>query len=259
MDSARQLIAQPRVLVIAHRGDSLEAPENTLPAFASAVKIGADLVELDYRHSADGVPVVFHDALLDRATDAVARWAQEKIPLTTKTLAELCVLDAGSWFDPRFGGARIATLAEALDTITAGSMTLIEHKAGDAATCVELLKSKQMLDRTVVQSFDWDYLAECHRLAPNLALVALGEKQLDERQLDEMASTGAIAVGWENESTDRDTIAAIHRRGWKAWVWTADHPGRMRELITLGIDGIITNRPRHLQQVLAELANSQNG
>src|SRR5581483_8332324 len=63
---ARQLIASPRVLVIAHRGNSSEAPENTLPAFQSALDAKADLIELDYYHSADGVPVVIHDKILDR-------------------------------------------------------------------------------------------------------------------------------------------------------------------------------------------------
>ena len=70
--SAAKLVEQPKILIIAHRGDSKLAPENTLPAFASAVKARADLVELDYFHSADGVPVVIHDATLDRTTNALA-------------------------------------------------------------------------------------------------------------------------------------------------------------------------------------------
>ena len=79
--AARSLVTKPGVLVIAHRGDSKVAPENTLPAFASAVKAGADLVELDYLHSADGVPVVFHDGELDRTTNACQLWGGEKIRL----------------------------------------------------------------------------------------------------------------------------------------------------------------------------------
>src|SRR5947209_8583685 len=67
---AQKLIQSPRVLVIAHRGNSSVAPENTLPAFQSALDAKADLVELDYYHSADGVPVVMHDATLDRTTNS---------------------------------------------------------------------------------------------------------------------------------------------------------------------------------------------
>ena len=73
---AEKLTTARRVLIIAHRGDSKAAPENTLPAFRSALRAGADLVELDYYHSSDGVPVVFHDRELDRTTDAVRRWGR---------------------------------------------------------------------------------------------------------------------------------------------------------------------------------------
>jgi hypothetical protein len=92
---ARALVEAPRVLVIAHRGDSAAAPENTLPAFASAIRAGADLVELDYHHSADGVPVVLHDPTLDRTTDARARFGAQNVEVATKSLEELLQLDAG--------------------------------------------------------------------------------------------------------------------------------------------------------------------
>src|ERR1051325_550817 len=178
MVTARELIASGRVLVIAHRGNSVAAPENTLPAFAAAVELGADLVELDYRHSADGVPVVFHDEQLDRATDAARRWGRAKTRIDEKSAAELSELDAGSWDGPEFAGTRIPTLAEALDVIGRGSAPLLERKTGDAATLVELLTRKAMLESVVVQAFDWSFLAECRRLAPALALGALGEREL---------------------------------------------------------------------------------
>jgi glycerophosphoryl diester phosphodiesterase len=240
---AAQQVAGPGILVIAHRGDSRVAPENTLPAFVSAVKAGADLVELDYYHSADGVPVVCHDADLDRTTNATALWGGSNLKLSSKSLAELKQLDAGSWFGRRFGGTRIPTLAEALDAIQAGSMTLVERKGGDPITCIELLKQKKLLDRLVVPSFAWDYLVECHRLAPNLTLAALGSKKLDSAKLDQIAKTGASVVAWEDKNTDASTIAAIHARGWKAWVWTVDDPTRIGQLVQAKIDGIITNRP----------------
>jgi glycerophosphoryl diester phosphodiesterase len=241
--AAAKLVATGRVLVIAHRGDSKVAPENTLPAFASAVKVGADLVELDYFHSADGVPVVFHDKDLDRTTNAKQIFGQSKIPISTKTLDELRRLDAGLWFDRKFTGTKIPTLEEALDTIQAGSVTLIEHKGGDAATCIELLKRKEMLDKVVVQSFDWQYVRDCHRLAPQLTLAALGSNQLTPAQLDQIQLTGAKVVGWNEKYIRKQDIDAIHRRGLKAWVYTVDDPRRANQLIADGIDGIITNTP----------------
>jgi len=247
-------VAAKRVLVIAHRGDSKVAPENTLPAFASAVKVGADLVELDYHHSADGVPVVFHDRDLDKRTNAVALWGGEKIPLSSKTLAELRTLDAGSWFGPQFAGTKLATLDEALDTIQKGSVTLIERKGGDAKTCIDLLHKKGMTGSTVVQAFDWDFLTDCRKLSSSLMLGALGEKELTEAKLDQMVAAGASVVGWNSEHLTKEGIDAIHRRKLKAWCWTLDDPKRATELIEFGIDGLITNRPAEIKKLVAEKA-----
>lgn len=244
-------INSPGVLVIAHRGDSKAAPENTLPAFASAVKAGADLVELDYLHSCDGVPVVFHDDDLDRTTDACQLWGGTRIALSSKNLAELEKLDAGKWFNARFAGTRIPTLNDSLDTIQAGSMTLIERKAGDPATCVELLKRKGLTGEVVVQAFDWNYLEGCHKLEPGLVMAALGSKECTGEKLDDVARTGARVVAWENKYTTASTIAAIHARGYKAWVWTVDEPARARELVAAKIDGIITNLPAAIRRAIA--------
>lgn len=247
---ARVRVSSDGVLIIAHRGDSAVAPENTLPAFASAVKAGADLVELDYQHSADGVPVVFHDKDLDRTTNACRLWGGTEIRLATRSLADLQKLDAGSWFNARFAGTRLPTLAQALDTIQAGSMTLIERKAGDPATCVRLLTERRLLDRVVVQAFDWDFLTVCHQLAPDVVLGALGDKEFSPARLDEITATGASVVGWQDKYLDAVGIAAIHARGWKAWVWTVDDPQRARQLVEAGIDGIITNRPGEMRKTV---------
>ena len=248
--TARELMLGKRVLVIAHRGDSKVAPENTLPAFRSAIAAGADMVELDYLHSQDGVPMVFHDTDLDRTTSAIADWGLRRARLADIRRDRLQTLDAGSWFDPRFAGTGISTLEEALDVIQQSSLTVIEHKSGDAATCVELLKRKGYIEHVVVQSFDWRFLAECHRLAPELALVALGDHKLTEQKLSGAEGLGVIGIGWNDKYTDAKGVAAIHGHGWKAWVWTADTPERWRLLIAMGIDGIITNRPGELAATL---------
>src|SRR3954465_14229572 len=104
---AQALIASPRVLVIAHRGNSSVAPENTLPAFQAALDVKADLIELDYYHSADGVPVVIHDQYLDRTTNAEDVFGQPKLLAGKLPLADLRKLDAGSWFDDKFAGAKL--------------------------------------------------------------------------------------------------------------------------------------------------------
>ncbi len=150
--TARQVVESGRLLAIAHRGASTVAPENTLPALRAALELGGsggsahkvDMVELDYRESADGVPVVFHDELLDRTTDACALWRQAKIPLAGKRLADLSALDAGSWFCPSFPGVPIPTLVEAVELITPAAIALVERKAGPADRCIELLRKSAL-------------------------------------------------------------------------------------------------------------------
>ena len=88
--------------------------------------------------------------------------AQRKIRVEMKTAAELQSLDAGSWFDPKFAGTKIPLLAEALDTIQQGSVTLIQRKAGPPADCIQLLHEKHLINKVVVQSFDWEYLRTFH-------------------------------------------------------------------------------------------------
>jgi glycerophosphoryl diester phosphodiesterase len=250
MAKSAELVATDRPLVIAHRGNSIRAPENTLPAFRSAIEVGADLVELDYYHSSDGVPIVFHDKELDRTTNARQILGREKTSPASLPLAQLRRLDAGSWFAPAYRGALIPTLEEALDTIQSGSTTLVERKDGDAATCVNLLRRKGLLDHVVVQAFDWSFLKDCHRLAPNLVLGALGNEQVTEAKLAEIAASGARVVGWNAQDLRAEDVDAIHQRGMKVWVYTVNEPADAKQLVDLGVDGIITDDPGRLIRTL---------
>jgi glycerophosphoryl diester phosphodiesterase len=247
---AHKLIQTPRVLVIAHRGDSRACPENTLPAFESAVAVGSDLVELDYVHSADGVPVVLHDDTLDRTTNACDVFSGMKISAKSKTLEELLRLDAGTWFGANFAGTKLPTLEQALETIQRGSVTLIERKQGDAATCVELLKRKGLLEEVVVQAFDWTFLEDCHKLAPELAIGALGFKDFRSDALPKIEKTGAVAIGWEAKSLTPEAIGQMKDAGYKVWAWTVDDPAHAQRLIEAGADGIITNVPGKIRTLV---------
>lgn len=250
--AAASLVDADRILVIAHRGDSAAFPENTLPAFESAVKVGADLVELDYHHTADAVPVVLHDATLDRTTNARDKYDNKGILVSKRTLEELVGLDAGRWKGEQFAGAHLPTLDESVRAIQTGSMTLIERKAGDAKTCVAYLRSKGLLSNVVVQSFDWNYVTDCHELAPELTLAALGRDEVTGKRLDLVEKTGAKIAAWNEASLSSESIGRIHNRGLKAWAYTVDHPQRVQELIDLGIDGIITNKPAEVKRIVAE-------
>jgi glycerophosphoryl diester phosphodiesterase len=244
--SAQRLIASERPLVIAHRGNSSVAPENTLPAFQSAVDAKADLVELDYYHSFDGVPVVIHDEILDRTTDAQRLLGQSGLLVTDFALADLRKLDAGAWFDDRFKGSQLPTLVESLDIIQSRSVTLIERKAGDAATLVRLLEQKNLLDKVVVQAFDWKFVAACRKLAPHLALGTLSGKPASDEQIQAAAATGADVIVWDHQKIGREQIALIHKLGKKAWAYTIDDPQRAQQLTAAGLDGVITNKPAEI-------------
>ncbi len=243
---AKKLVGSPGVLVIAHRGNSSVAPENTLPAFAKALEAKSDLVELDYHHSADGVPVVIHDDNLNRTTDAQELLGKEKILVASLTAAELGKLDAGMWFDDEFKGTKLPTLVESLTAIQAGSTTLIERKAGDAAALVKLLERENLTDRVVVQAFDWEFVKECRKLSPTMTLCTLSGKAANEEQIRAAAATGADVIVWNHEKLRAPQIELIHRLGKKAWVYTIDDPQRAAEFMAAGIDGVITNKPAEM-------------
>ena len=249
--SALDRIRSDRVLLIAHRGDSKLAPENTLPAFTSAAKLGVDFIELDYRHTSDEVPLVIHDEFLDRTTDAHNQFHENKIALAGKTVVQLQTLDAGNWFSPKFAGTRLSTLAEVLAALP-DACFMVERKGGSAEVCVRVLEASQAMDRVIVQAFDWDFLRDCRRLAPKLALGALGSKELTTEHVDEAKAFGAVVMGWKADILDRRAIELIHAAGMKAWAWTVDDEQKARRLLDAGLNGLISNRPTVMQKLLAD-------
>jgi glycerophosphoryl diester phosphodiesterase len=252
-------MSSSRPLVIAHRGNSSAAPENTLAAFRSALALKVDGVEFDYHHTSDGVPVVIHDATLDRTTNAFALWHQQKVAVATRTLAELRHLDAGAWFgaNREFAGEQLATVEEALELICGdGAIGVIERKSGDAATLVNLLRRKRLLDRVVVMAFDWQFLTDCWQLERSLKLVALGNKELTPQRIEEAVKAHATVVGWDQNTLSDEGIAQIHARGLQAWTWTTDDADRMRALCKADIDAITTNYPARLVQVLSTIQSN---
>jgi glycerophosphoryl diester phosphodiesterase len=263
MSLVEQLLRSNQPLLIGHRGYSAIAPENTLPSFQLALNAGAKLVELDYHQSKDGVPMVIHDHILDRTTNARKKWKRRRIKVAQKTAAEIQTLDAGRWFDSKFSGAKIPTLVEALELICGhGAVAVIEHKSGDAQTLTKVLRELKLIDQVVVISFNWKFLRELHALESEIVLGALGppaqlcngrrplhpRRQLSSR-LKELAKTGARLAVW-NRKVSQQSIQAAHRRGLTVWVYTVDKPRMARELVRRGVSGIITNRVEAIQPII---------
>jgi glycerophosphoryl diester phosphodiesterase len=253
---AEQLLRHERPLIIGHRGYAAKAPENTLPSFMLALESGADLVEMDYQHSKDGVPMVIHDRFLDRTTDARKKLRRRRVKVSAKTASDIQALDAGAWFDGKFSGAKVPRLAEALEFICGhGGVALIEHKSGDPGTLVDLLRRLRLINKVVVISFDWKFLCELHELEPRQILGALGpparlsngrrpvhlRRRLNSR-LNDLAKTGATIAVWDRR-VSRRSIQLARRRNLKLWVYTVNQPKLARKLVSFGVGGIITDNP----------------
>lgn len=248
--SISRLLASHRPLLLAHRGDSARAPENTLPAFESALRIPVELIELDYQQSADGVPVVIHDATLDRTTNAAAVLGRPGLRVDALRAAELLRLDAGAWRGAEFQGTPLSTLADALVRIGPRAGVMIERKSGDAATLVALLRRLDCVEQVTVQAFEWGFLRECRALAPELCLGALGEGPLSAETVLEIRALGMRIVGWNQRDLTADAIAAVRDAGLHPWSWTIDDPTRARELLSWGLEGLTTNRPAELRSLV---------
>jgi glycerophosphoryl diester phosphodiesterase len=263
---ALRLIAGPRPLVIGHRGYSRVAPENTLPSFRQALVADADLVELDFHQAKDGTLVVIHDAELDRTTDARIRLGGRHILVETKTAAEILSLDAGRWFHRLYAGVKVPLLEQALETILEARVALLERKSGHASDCLKLLRQKRRVDRVIVQSFDWEYLREFHELEPTQVLGALGPPErlpggerppaVSARRrprlapwLDEIHRTGSKIVIW-NQYLSRQDVRLAHERGLRVWVYTINSSAMAKDLLELGVDGIITDNIPLIRRII---------
>lgn len=232
------------VLSVGHRGNSLFAPENTLAAFAAA-QGKADLVETDGRLSADGRLVIMHDATVDRTTDGAGT-------VGSKTVAELKLLDAGSWFEASFTGERIPTLEEMITNTLPSATPLIEQKDGPAAVYVAELRRLGVVTNVILQSFDWNFLAAVHALEPAIRLGALGSGALSTATLNTISNSGARIVAWEKSTITSNVVRLAHGAGMALYVWTVDGP-EIKNFIDLGVDGIISNDPglvKSLQQAV---------
>ena len=224
--------------IIAHRGYSSVFPENTLAAFAGALDIGVDYIELDVQLSRDGQVIVLHDSSLKRTAGVDGSPADF-------TGEELAGLDAGSWFDASFAGEKIPTLEEALNLIrdTQCGVYLelkdIGETEGFVESVLEVAEKCGMTQRCLFASFQYDYLARLKELDGNLATLyntSSGKTSLPEE-------FPADYYGLNLDTIRQETVKAIHEAGKQAFVWTVNTPSQMTNVQAMGIDGIVTNDP----------------
>jgi len=230
-------------IIIAHRGASLAAPENTLAAIRAALGTGAAWVEWDTRVTADGQLLLQHD-------DTLKRFTGEKVAVEGLTFAQARQYDVGAWFDEEFTGESMPGLGEAIEAALPDLVPLIERKSGSAEQHFKVLHGMGVLEKVVVQAFDWDFLRELRKLAPALRLGALGKEELSDEKLLAIAGLKAGFVGWKAADLKRGDVERLHGIGVDVAVWTVDDPGEVRKFVSWGVDAIITNDPANTRKVL---------
>ena len=252
----------PDVDVVAHRGSSGAAPENTLAAVELALDQKADVVENDIQRTADGALVIMHDTTLARTTD-VEQVFPDRAPWNVRdfTLAEIKRLDAGSWFAPEFTGERVPTLEEWVDAVGRQAGMLLEAKAPELYPGIETDIDKELrslpvftqalrADEVVVQSFNHAWLRGYKDLAPDVPVGLLfAGGPPSEAQLADAATWADQANPALGDMTEA-TVDQIHGYGLETHVWTVNGGQDMRRAISWGVDGVITNYPQVLREIL---------
>lgn len=226
--------------VIAHRGASAYAPENTMSAFKKALELGAQGLELDVQLSLDGKLVVIHDEKLDRTSDGKG-WVKDK------TLEELKSLDFGSWFSKDFTGEKIPLLDEVMELISSWDGLLnieikngvvlnpdIEQKVADA------IAKFDMHDRVIVSSFNHYSLVKLRKIESKIKTGILYMAGIYE-PWNYAAQVGACAIHPLFYSIQPEIMHGCIENGIMVNPWTVDQPEMIKAIVIAGVDGIITN------------------
>jgi glycerophosphoryl diester phosphodiesterase len=239
------------VLVIAHRGASGNAPENTMAAFRKAVALGATFIETDLQLSRDARFVAIHDATVNRTTNGQGA-------VHDMTLAELRKLDAGSWFGSEFGGERIPTLEEILEFSKKNDVVFyLEIKPagswGGEHALIGALRESGEIPRAVVISFDPSIVMSLRKIEPTLMTGLLYDGQLDN-PLEKAVAIGARQLAVRGDLVTPAMLAEAKKKDLQVVCWTVNHPAHMRMLAAAGVDGIMSDYPDRLVAVVKKAA-----
>jgi glycerophosphoryl diester phosphodiesterase len=234
---------QAAMLLIAHRGASGHAPENTMAAFKKAVTLGAAFIETDLQLTRDARLVAIHDETVNRTTNG-------KGAVHDMSLADLRRLDAGSWFGSEFTGERVPTLDEILDFAKKYDVVFyLEMKPGGSwggeHALIGGLRDSGQIARTVVISFDAAILATVRKIEPTLMTALLYDGQI-EKPLDRALEIGARQLAIRGDLVTPWLLTAARKKDLQVVCWTVNHSAHMRLLMSAGVDGIMSDYPERL-------------
>jgi glycerophosphoryl diester phosphodiesterase len=243
-------------LIIAHRGDSAHRPENTLAAFASALELGAELVEMDVQLSRDGVVVVIHDPTVDRTTNGRGR-------VREMTLRDLRRLSAGYpvQFGSTFAGERVPTLAEALALVRERARAMVEIKSdsvtedeesGIEALAVADVRRLGMEKDVALISFDRRALVRCRKLGPEIARGHVFDRGKPGDFLAGAREAGCEVVMPHKRLLSDELRDRAREAGLKVATWVVDNPAELAALGRYDLFGIGSNRPGVMLDALRE-------
>ncbi|MFJ7773666.1 glycerophosphodiester phosphodiesterase [Streptomyces yangpuensis] len=251
-----QLRTDRAVRVVAHRGASHEHPEHTLAAYRQAVADGADALECDVRLTADHKLVCVHDRRVERTSDG-------RGVVSAMTYEELCALDFGGWKGAEHRGAQVLLFEDLLKEALAADRPVglaVETKhptrAGGRleAELVRVLKEHGLADGrsglVEVMSFSRNALIRLNRLAPGLPAVYLIERRLRPVR---PPFAGHAGPGIDLVRKDPGLVGRLKAKGLRVRVWTVDEPEDVELCVRLGVDTLITNRPREVREYLGSL------
>ena len=280
-DATREATREAPVLDIAHRGASGYAPEHTFPAYDLALKQGADYIEQDLQLTKDGVLVVLHDETLDRTASPTKESEPGDCtgPVATKTLEQIKTCEVGRWFNkeyPRrargaYVGLKIPTLEGVFKRYGKGTNYYIETKSPAIYPEMEdellrLMDKYELRDpaaenwRVLIQSFDPTSLQKIHARDASLPLIQLYTRQgsAGVRASLDAAREYAVGVGPAKDDVDAALIEAARDRCLDVHPYTVNEQSEMASLIDVGVDGMFTNFPRRLENVLGGAAARGN-
>jgi glycerophosphoryl diester phosphodiesterase len=225
-----------QVLVIAHRGSSVTAPENTLAAFRLAVEQDADFIEFDVQESADGEVVVMHDSDLMRVGGS-------PLKVWEAGAEALRAVDIGSRTAARFSAERVPTLAETLAVCKGGSRVIVELKSYGHAQrleekVVDIVEAAGMEQDSIFMSLDHEMVRRIKQLRPSWRAGVLVAKAIGD-----LTSLRADFLAVEARLATRAFVRQAHRAGQDVYVWTVNDPAWMLAAMSNGVDGLITDKP----------------
>ena len=235
------------VLIIAHRGASMDAPENTLAAIQMAIDAGSDFIEIDVQETADGVVVVFHDS-------DYKRLARKNLNIWDAQSNDLSGIEIGSWFDPKFSDQTTPSLKQVFDICRGKSGVLIElkyygHDVALEQKVIDIVEAEKMTDQIMIMSLNYEGMQKVRKLRPDwkiglLSTVALG----DITKLD------VDFLGLNSRAATPQLVKRAHDNDMQIFTWTVNTPLEISAMASRGVDGLITDTPTTASEVLKQRA-----